>query len=99
MFWFSGPPLVLQCQDCKVRDSSSGNVIFQMISGCRCSFLIRYHVVDVWFHSQCSPRAVNTFCAAYGTSECSCVGSVYFGGSAGAGVYHEGCGNVWVRFS
>lgn len=53
-------------------------------------------MVDVWFHPQSSLRAVNEFCAAYGASECSCVGSVYFSGSAGAGVYHEGCGNIWV---
>lgn len=51
-------------------------------------------MADVWFHPQSSLRAVNAFRAAYGISECTCVASVYFGGSAGAGVYHEGCGNI-----
>lgn len=49
-----------------------------------------------WFHPQSSLRAVNAFGAAHGISECSCVRSVYFGGYAGAGVYHEGHGNIWV---
>lgn len=53
-------------------------------------------MLDVWFHPQSSLRAGNAFGAAHGISERSGVGSVYFGGSAGAGVYHENYGNIWI---
>lgn len=45
------------------------------------------------------PKSSECIAAAYDVSDCSHVGSEYFGGSAGAGVCHEGCGNIWVRSS
>lgn len=53
-------------------------------------------MVVVRFHPQSSRGAVNVLCDAYGISGCACVGSVDFGGSGVAGIYHEGCGKIWI---
>lgn len=53
-------------------------------------------MVVVWFHLQSSLRTVNAWCDAYDIWGCTCVGSVDFGGSGVAGIYHEGCGKIWI---
>lgn len=48
------------------------------------------------FHPQRSLRAANVSCDACDILGCTCVGSVDFGGSGVAGIYHEGCGKAWM---
>lgn len=50
------------------------------------------------FHPQSSLRAVNALCDVYDISRRTCVVSVTFGGSGVAGVYHKGCGKIWICF-